>query len=225
MSKLSAYGKVTRENLAINNPVLIQVLGICSMLAVTNVVINTLIMSIGLAFVTAFSSLVISLIRGLIPSKIRMIVQLVVGAFFVVILSLILQAFVPKVARELGPYIGLILTNCILMGRTEGFALANKPLIAWWDGFTSGLGYMAVLLTLALVREPLAFGTIAGFPIFPPEYQAGGYNWTIMVMAPSAFFLIAIMIWVFKSYNARKTAAAKAPMAPGAAPTPAGGKA
>jgi Na+-transporting NADH:ubiquinone oxidoreductase subunit D len=205
------FKQVTRENLNINNPVLVQVLGICSTLAVTNKVTNTLIMTVGVSLVTAFASMTLSWIRTLIARRVRMIFQVLAITFYVVLLQLILNAFVPEVARSLGPYVGLIITNCIVMGRTETFAPANPPLISWWDGFTSGLGYMLVLGLMSLIREPLAFGTIMDFPIFPAEYVSSGNNWTIAIMAPSAFFLVAIILWVFKTRALKLEAAARAP--------------
>jgi Na+-transporting NADH:ubiquinone oxidoreductase subunit D len=203
------YRQVTSDNLIHNNPVLIQVLGICSTLAVTNKVVNTLIMTVGVSLVTAFSGLTLSWIRHLIARRVRMIFQVLIITFYVVLLQLILNAFQPEVARSLGPYVGLIITNCIVMGRTESFAPANTPLISWWDGFTSGLGYMSVLVLLSVIREPLGFGTIADIPIFPAAYTAGGYNWTIAIMAPSAFFLVAIFLWVFKNAQLRQKSASK----------------
>lgn len=210
------FKQVTRENLNLNNPVLVQVLGICSTLAVTNKVTNTLIMTIGVSLVTAFASMTLSFIRTLIARRVRMIFQVLAITFYVVMLQLVLNAFVPEVARSLGPYVGLIITNCIVMGRTETFAPANPPLISWWDGFTSGLGYMLVLGLMSLIREPLAFGTIMDFPVFPKEYVSSGNNWTIAIMAPSAFFLVAIILWVFKTRALKKEAAAKPATAGGA---------
>jgi Na+-transporting NADH:ubiquinone oxidoreductase subunit D len=204
-----SFNQVTKENLKINNPVLIQVLGICSTLAVTNSVKNTLIMTFGVSLVTAFASWTLSCIRNLIARRVRMIFQVLSITFYVVLLQLILNAFVPETARSLGPYVGLIITNCIVMGRTETFAPANPPLLAWWDGFTSGIGYMAVLVLMAVIREPLGFGTILEIPVFPASYTAGGYNWTIAIMAPSAFFLVAIILWIFKTNLLKKDAAAK----------------
>lgn len=201
------FRQVTWENLNINNPVLVQMLGICSTLAVTNKVVNTLIMTIGVSLVTAFSSMTLSYIRHLIARRVRMIFQVLAITFYVVLLQLILNAFQPEVARSLGPYVGLIITNCIVMGRTETFAPANPPLISWWDGFTSGIGYMAVLLLMALIREPLGFGTIADIPIFPVEYTSSGNNWTIAIMAPSAFFLVAFIQWAFNNRAIRQKAA------------------
>jgi len=211
------FMQVTKENLGFNNPVLIQVLGICSTLAVTNKVVNTLIMTVGVSLVTAFASMTLSVVRNYIARRVRMIFQVLAITFYVVLLQLILNAFQPEVARSLGPYVGLIITNCIVMGRTETFAPANPPIIAWWDGFTSGIGYMLVLVLMSLIREPLGFGTIADIPVFPPEYMNGGYNWTIAIMAPSAFFLVAIIMWVQKARTLKIEAARKAP-----APAPAG---
>lgn len=207
---LPTFRGVTKENLSVNNPVLVQVLGICSTLAVTNKVVNTLIMTVGVSLVTAFASFTLSWIRHLIARRVRMIFQVLAITFYVVLFQLILNAFAPEVARSLGPYVGLIITNCIVMGRTETFAPANPPLISWWDGFTSGIGYMAVLVLLSLIREPLAFGTIADIPIFPPQYVSDGYNWTIAIMAPSAFFLVAIIMWVFKTNGLKKEETMKA---------------
>ena len=208
-----SFGQVTRENLWLNNPVLIQVLGICSTLAVTNLVSNTLIMTVGVSLVIAFSNLTLSLIRHLIPRSVRMIQQVLVISLYVIILQLCLQVVLPETARNLGPYVGLIITNCIVMGRTETFAPNNPPIISWWDGFTSGLGYMAPLLLLAVIREPLGFGTMLGYPLFPKEYVSGGNNWTIMIMAPSAFFLAAVMLWIFKTNLLKREAAEQAKLA------------
>ena len=219
------FKTVTRDNLNLNNPVLVQVLGICSTLAVTNKVVNTLIMTIGVSLVTAFSSMTLSFIRHLIARRVRMIFQVLAITFYVVLLQLILNAFQPEVARSLGPYVGLIITNCIVMGRTETFAPANPPLISWWDGFTSGIGYMMVLVLMACIREPLGFGTFADIRIFPAEYTESGNNWTIAIMAPSAFFLVAFIQWTFNNRHIkRKTQeiAAKNP-APAASPVAVGG--
>jgi Na+-transporting NADH:ubiquinone oxidoreductase subunit D len=189
---------ILRNNIWENNPILTQILGICSTLAVTNLLTNTLIMTIGVTFVTALSSFTISIIKKLIPRKVRMIVQTLVIAFYVIIVDILLKAYAPEISKNLGPYVGLIITNCIIMGRAEAFAQSNPPLISFWDGFTSGLGYMSVLMLLAFVRELLGFGTLFGFRIMPMGFTNGGYNWTIMVMAPSAFFLVGILLWIAK---------------------------
>ncbi len=193
-----------KENVVTNNPILVQILGICSTLAVTNLLSNTLIMTVGVALVTAFSSWALSLMNAWIPRKVRMIVQVLVISFFTIIVDIILRAYAPEVSKNLGPYVGLIITNCIIMGRAEAFAQANRPVISFWDGLTSGFGYMIVLVGLAVVREILAFGTLMNIPILPLEFTGGGNNWTIMVMAPSAFFLVAIIIWVSKTLQMKK---------------------
>lgn len=191
---LGPAGILTR-NLWHENPIFMQVLGICSALAVTNLLTNTLIMTIGVVFVTAFSNLTVSLLKSLMPRKVRMIVQTLIIAFYVIIVDIVLKAYLPEISDNLGPYVGLIITNCIIMGRAEAFAQSNGPVISLWDGATSGMGYMGVLLVIAFVRELLGFGSLFGFRIMP----AGFVPWTIMVMAPSAFFLLGIVIWVGKS--------------------------
>lgn len=204
---------VLKENVWTNNPVLIQILGICSTLAVTNNLRNTLVMTVGVALTTAFSSMTLSAMKDLIPRKVRMIVQVLVISFYVILIDIVLRAYLPDVSRQLGPYVGLIITNCIIMGRAEAFAQANKPLLSFWDGITSGLGYMAVLMAIAAVRELLGFGSLFGLRVLP----AGFTPWTIMVMAPSAFFLVAITIWAAKTMQARKSAKS-APRPAAAAP-------
>ena len=195
-------GTVLKDNLWKNNPIFIQILGICSTLAVTNNLTNTGIMTIGVIFVTAFTSLTVSLLKSWIPRKIRMIVQTLIIAFYVIIVDILLKAFLPDISRSLGPYVGLIITNCIIMGRAEAFAQSNPPLLSFWDGITSGMGYMFVLLVIAFIRELLGFGTLFGIPVLPD----GFIPWTIMVMAPSAFFLLGFLIWGAKAINMRKEA-------------------
>lgn len=175
-----------------DNPVFRQVLGICSALAVTNLLINSLIMGIALTFVTAFSSLTISIIRKFTPNHIRMMVQVLIISAYVIIVDIFLQAYMPDLSAALGPYVGLIITNCIIMGRAEAFAQQNSPLPSFIDGFANGIGYTLVLLAIALVREFLGFGSLFGFPILGEEVT----RWTIMVMPPAAFFLLAIIIWI-----------------------------
>jgi Na+-transporting NADH:ubiquinone oxidoreductase subunit D len=191
---IKKYRKILSENLFSNNPVFVQILGICSTLAVTNNLINTLIMASGVTLSTAFSNFTISAIKDLIPRKVRMIVQVLIISFYVIIFDLFLKAFIPQVSKVLGPYVGLIITNCILMGRAEAFAQANPPLLSFWDGISSGLGYMYVLCTIAFTRELLGFGTILNIRLMPDSFLP----WTIMVMAPSAFFLLGIFIWIVK---------------------------
>ncbi|OHD78678.1 MAG: NADH:ubiquinone reductase (Na(+)-transporting) subunit D [Spirochaetes bacterium RIFOXYC1_FULL_54_7] len=207
MSKTMA---ILKDNLWTNNPIFIQILGICSTLAVTNNLRNTAIMTLGVALTTAFSSLTLSAMKDLIPRKVRMIIQVLVISFYVIIIDILLRAYLPEVSKQLGPYVGLIITNCIIMGRAEAFAQASKPLLSWWDGLTSGLGYMAVLMGIAVVRELLGFGTLFGIKIMPEAFVP----WTIMIMAPSAFFLVAMVMWWAKSMQAGRKPEAK-PATPG----------
>jgi Na+-transporting NADH:ubiquinone oxidoreductase subunit D len=209
--------KIMRDGLWTNNPIFVQVLGICSTLAVTNNVRNTLIMAAGVTFATALGSLTLSAIKGLIPRKVRMIVQVLVLSFYVILVDIVLRAYAPAISKQLGPYVGLIITNCILMGRAEAFAAANPPWPSFVDGLANGLGYGAVLLGIAIVREFLGFGSLLGVKLVGDWFTP----WTIMIMAPSAFFLVALALWGAKSYGARAEARRKA--APAAAkPAPSG---
>lgn len=192
---MSEFRKVLWKNLWTENQVIVQILGICSTLAVTNRLLNTAIMTVGVSLVTGFSNLTISLVREWIPRKVRMITQVLVIAFYVIIVDIFLRAYVPEVSKALGPYVGLIITNCIIMGRAEAFAQANPPILSFWDGLTAGLGYMWVLMALAFVRELLGFGTIFGLKVMPENFVP----WTIMVMPPSAFFVLAGLIWILRS--------------------------
>ncbi len=191
---------ILKENVWTNNPVFIQILGICSTLAVTNNLTNTLIMTTALVFVSALTNTTVSLLKSLIPRKVRMIVQTLIIAFYVIIVDILLRAYLPAVSKSLGPYVGLIITNCIIMGRAEAFAQANGPLLSFWDGITSGLGYMWVLMIIAFIRELLGFGTVFGIQVLPESFTA----WTIMVMAPSAFFLLGSFLWIVKSIMLKK---------------------
>lgn len=188
-------GAILKNNLWTSNPIFMQILGICSALAVTNLLTNTLIMTVGVTLVTGFSSLTVSLLKKLMPRKVRMIVQTLIIAFYVIIVDIVLKAFLPEISRNLGPYVGLIITNCIIMGRAEAFAQSNGPVLSFWDGITSGLGYMGVLMVIAVFRELLGFGTLFGFQIMPAAFVP----WTIMVMPPSAFFLLGLIIWAGKT--------------------------
>lgn len=192
-----AKGKLKRvitDAIGEKNPVFAQVLGICSTLAVTNVLKNTVVMSIGVIFTLSLSSFTISILRKLIPGRIRMMVETLVIASYVIIVDIVLRAYVPDIWRALGPYVGLIITNCIIMGRTEAIALNNPPGLSLVDGFASGIGYAYVLIIIAFVRELLGSGTLWGFTILGDWWQ----NWAIMVMPPGAFFMLAIFVWVVK---------------------------
>lgn len=201
--------EVIKEDLWKSNPVTVQILGICSTLAVTNIFLNTLIMGLGLTFVTAFSALTLSLMREIVPPRVRMMVQTLVIASFVIIVDIALKAYVPDISRALGPYVGLIITNCIIMGRMEAFASSNEPLISFVDGAMSGIGYSWVLLVIAFVRELLGFGSIFGYQVMDPVMQslgfAGGWvQWSFMIIAPGGFFMLASFIWIANNLSAHK---------------------
>ena len=199
---------ILKDDLWKNNPVTVQILGICSTLAVTNLFLNTLIMGLGLTFVTGFSALVISLLRNVIPPRVRMMVQVLVISSFVVIVDIALKAYVPEISKALGPYVGLIITNCIIMGRMEAFAASNSPGPAFLDGIASGIGYSWVLLVIAFFRELLGFGTILGHPVLEPLVHSlgagdGWVQWAFMIMAPGGFFMLASFIWIVNSRGAK----------------------
>ena len=175
-----------------DNPVFVQILGICSTLAVTNKLENTMVMVLGVMFTLALSSWTLSLVRKWIPSRIRMMVETMVIATYVIIVDISLKAFYPEMWKQLGPYVGLIITNCIVMGRVEAFALQNKPTLSLIDGLASGIGYGYVLLTIAFFRELLGTGSLWGFQILGSWWT----NWSIMVMPPGGFFMLAIFIWI-----------------------------
>jgi Na+-transporting NADH:ubiquinone oxidoreductase subunit D len=184
------------------NPIFFQVLGICSTLAVTNLLLNTLLMCFGLIFTTTLSGLFVSLLRNYIPQRIRMIVQVLIISVFVMIVDIIIRAFAPDIHRFIGPYVGLIITNCIVMGRLEAFASRNRPFISMWDGAVQGVGYSVVLIAIACVREPLGFGTLLGYRL--PALDLWWHQWTIMVMAPGAFFMLATVTWWARAIAAGK---------------------
>lgn len=178
-----------------------QILGICSALAVTNLMMNSLIMGLGVIFSLALSGFTISLIRSWTPRSIRMMVQTLIIAAYVIIVDIFLKANLPSISKQLGPYVGLIITNCILMGRAEAFASQNKPFDSLIDGIGAGVGYSLVLLLIGFIRELFGFGSIFGFKILGAWWT----NWSIMVMAPSAFFILAMLIWIInvKYYKAK----------------------
>ncbi|MDY0150752.1 MAG: Rnf-Nqr domain containing protein [Candidatus Cloacimonas sp.] len=174
------------------NSVWRQILGICSALAVTNLMMNSLIMGLGVIFSLALSGFTISLIRAWTPRSVRMMVQTLIIASYVIIVDIFLKANLPEISKQLGPYVGLIITNCILMGRAEAFASQNKPLDSFVDGIGAGVGYSMVLLIIGFIRELFGFGSIFGIKAMGAWWT----NWSIMVMAPSAFFILAMFIWI-----------------------------
>ncbi len=178
-----------------DNPVLRQVLGICSTLAVTNLLVNTLVMNAGLIFTASMSSMTVSLLRNHIPTRIRMMVQTLIIASYVIIVDIVIKAYLPDISDALGPYVGLIITNCIIMGRCEAFAQNHPVVPSFLDGLAVGLGYAFVLTIIAVIRELLGFGSILGFPIMPE----GFVPWTIMIIAPGAFFVLGVFIWIVRA--------------------------
>lgn len=189
--------KIFKKGILYDNPILVQVIGICSALAVTNRMMNSLIMGIALSFVTAFSSMTVSLLKSRTPRHIRMMVQVLIISAYVIIVDIFLKAYMPEMSKALGPYVGLIITNCIIMGRAEGFAQSNPPVMSFLDGLSSGFGYTLVLLFISSVREILGFGTVFGINVLPQNFT----KWTLMVMPPSAFFILAMIMWA--AYNLR----------------------
>lgn len=199
-------GKTTKEVLfdpLINsNPIAVQVLGVCSALAVTSKLETALVMSLALTVVTAFSNLAISALRNWIPSSVRIIIQLTVIASLVIVTDQILKAFVYDVATQLSVFVGLIITNCIVMGRAEAYAMANPPWPSFVDGIGNGLGYSLILLSVGFVRELIGSGKLFGVSILPLVTEGGWYTPNgLMVLSPAAFFLIAIAIWIMRTMN------------------------
>jgi Na+-transporting NADH:ubiquinone oxidoreductase subunit D len=183
-----------------DNPIFRQVLGICSTLAVTNLLANTLFMCLGVTVSTAVGSFLVSLLRNVIPRRVRIIAQLLIIASVVMMVDVFIKAAAPEVHRLIGPYVGLIITNCILMGRAEAFAMSNRPLLSLVDGLAMGLGYSCVLIAIACVREPMGFGTLLGVAL--PLRELWWRQWVIMVMPPGAFFMLAALTWIARARSA-----------------------
>ncbi|WP_286845942.1 MULTISPECIES: NADH:ubiquinone reductase (Na(+)-transporting) subunit D [unclassified Proteiniphilum] len=185
-----------------NNPIIVQVLGICSALAVTSKLEPAIVMAIAVTIVTAFGNVIISLLRKTIPNRIRIIVQLVVVAALVTIVSEVLKAFAYDVNKQLSVFVGLIVTNCILMGRLEAFALGNGPWPSFLDGIGNGLGYGWILVVVGFFRELLGSGTLYGYHVIPQSFYNAGYeNNGLMMLAPMAILLVACIIWIHRSKN------------------------
>lgn len=194
--------RVFLNPLSSTNPVLVQILGICSVLAVTAKLEPAIVMGISVIAVLAFANVIISLIRNTIPTNIRIIVQLVVVAGLVVIVDQLLKAFAYDVSKQLSVFIGLIITNCILMGRLEAFALANRPWPSFLDGIGNGLGYAMILIIVGFFRELLGSGTLLGYQVVPDSfYEAGYVNNGLMILPPMALIVVACIIWVHRSRN------------------------
>lgn len=185
-----------------NNPITLQVLGICSALAVTTNMTSALIMSIALTLVTAFSSATISLIRHHIPSSIRIIVQMTIIASLVIVVDQILKAYAYEASKQLSVFVGLIITNCIVMGRAEAYAMQNPPGLSFLDGIGNGLGYSLILMAVAFIRELFGAGKLFGHTIIPVTNDGGWYLPNgLMLLPPSAFFIIAMIIWAIRSWK------------------------
>ena len=185
-----------------NNPIGLQILGICSALAVTSNLNTALVMSVALTLVVGFSNLFISLIRTQIPGSIRMIVQMVIIASLVIVVDQVLKAYAFSLAKQLSVFVGLIITNCIVMGRAEAFAMQNPPLLSFFDGIGNGLGYSAMLIGLGIVRELFGAGKLLGYTIIPVVNDGGWYVPNgLLLLPPSAFFLIGLFIWALRTWK------------------------
>nr|WP_235185983.1 NADH:ubiquinone reductase (Na(+)-transporting) subunit D [Methylomarinum vadi] len=194
--------KVLTTPLVNNNPITLQILGICSALAVTSQMSTSLIMAIALTSVTACSSAAISAIRNHIPSSIRIIVQMTIIASLVIVVDQILKAFAYEISKQLSVFVGLIITNCIVMGRAEAYAMKNPPLASFIDGIGNGLGYSLILVIVAFFRELLGSGKLLGIEIFQLTKDGGWYDPNgLMLLPPSAFFIIGLIIWVFRQWK------------------------
>jgi len=185
-----------------NNPIALQILGICSALAVTSNLKTAVVMSIALTLVTACSSMFISMIRSQIPSSIRMIVQMVIIASLVIVVDQLLRAYAFSLSKQLSVFVGLIITNCIVMGRAEAFAMQNPPLLSFMDGIGNGLGYSAMLITLGVIRELFGAGKLFGIEIIALAKDGGWYVPNgLLLLPPSAFFLIGLIIWGLRTWK------------------------
>lgn len=199
MSKIKS---VIFEPLFNNNPIALQILGICSALAVTTKMDKAIVMCIAVVIVTGLSNFFVSIIRNYIPSSIRIIVQMTIIASLVIMTDQILQAFVYDVAKEMSVFIGLIITNCIVMGRAEGYAMKNSPVMSFFDGVGNGIGYSLVLIFVALFRELFGSGKLMNVTILTPTNEGGWYPTNgMMLLAPSAFFLIGLFIWMIRIWK------------------------
>ncbi len=196
--------KLVTDPLNLNNPITVQVLGICSALAVTVKLMPAIVMSMSVIAVLAFANVIISLLRNTIPSRIRIIVQLVVIAALVIIVDQILKAYVYDISKQLSVFVGLIITNCIIMGRLEAFALGNKPFPAFLDGLGNGAGYAIILVIVSAIREFFGSGSLAGFKIIPQSFYDFGYSDNgLIILPPMALIIVGVIIWV-QRYKTRE---------------------
>ncbi len=198
-----------------NNPIALQVLGICSALAVTVQMSTTLVMCLAVIFVTTASNFLVSVVRNAIPTNIRIIVQMTIIASLVILVDQVLQAVAYDISKSLSVFVGLIITNCIVMGRAEAFAMQNPPLLSAIDGFGNAVGYSLILILVALIREPLGSGTLLGYEILPLVSNGGWYRPNgMMLLSPSAFFIIGLLIWALRSWKTDQVEAPEYQIAP-----------
>ncbi|NIR29767.1 MAG: NADH:ubiquinone reductase (Na(+)-transporting) subunit D [Gammaproteobacteria bacterium] len=191
-----------------NNPITLQILGICSALAVTTTLLNSLIMCLAVVAVTAFSNLSISMIRHHTPSSIRIIVQMTIIASLVIVVDQVLKAFAYEISKQLSVFVGLIITNCIVMGRAEGFAMKNPPLLSFLDGIGNGLGYSLILLIVGTTRELFGSGSLLEYQLLPLARDGGWFHPIgLMLLPPSAFFIIGLLIWALRSWKTEQVEA------------------
>lgn len=202
-----------------NNPIALQILGICSALAVTNSLSVTLVMCIALTAVTAFSNFFVSLVRNHIPGNIRIIVQMTIIASLVIVVDQVLKAYAYEISKQLSVFVGLIITNCIVMGRAEAFAMKNAPIPSFLDGVGNGLGYSIILIGLAFIRELFGSGTLLGYNIITPATEGGWYVPNgLLLLPPSAFFLIGFFIWAIRAWKTDQVEEPDYKMAPNTKP-------
>jgi len=199
---MSKFKKIVKTPIIVENPIAFQILGICSALAVTSKLETSIVMSLAVIFVISFSNLSVSLIRKHIPGSIRIIVEMTIIASLVIIADQIIKAFAYNISKQLSVYVGLIITNCIIMGRAEAFALKNTPLASFLDGIGNGLGYAVVLLIVGFFRELIGSGKLLGFQILPVYTEGGWYVPNGLFLLPaSAFFLIGLLIWALRTWK------------------------
>jgi len=197
---VSQVKEVLTQPLLLNNPIAVQILGVCSALAVTTSLNVTLVMCIALTSVTAFSNFFVSIIRNHIPGNIRIIVQMTIIASLVIVVDQVLKAYAYDISKQLSVFVGLIITNCIVMGRAEAYAMKNPPVMSFLDGIGNGLGYSVVLIFVAVIRELLGSGSLFGFEILPLVTNGGWYYSNgLLLLPPSAFFLIGLFIWASRT--------------------------
>ncbi|MBU0475992.1 MAG: NADH:ubiquinone reductase (Na(+)-transporting) subunit D [Bacteroidetes bacterium] len=195
------YKEILIDPILKNNPITLQILGICSALAVTTKMETAVVMSLAVMLVVAFSNLFVSLIRNHVPSSVRILVEMTIIASLVIIADQLIKAYAYDISKQLSVYVGLIITNCIVMGRAEAYALKNPPMESFLDGIGNGMGYAVILLTVAFMRELFGSGKFFGMSLLPLTTDGGWYQGNgLMLLAPSAFFLIAIFIWILRTF-------------------------